>query len=137
LRSADPFAAPIICTEHFSDRAGDDLRTVLEGIRLARRIAATPPLAGFGAGEIEPGAHALSDDEIASAVRAKAQTVWHPVGTCRMGVDALSVVDAQLRVHGVDGLRVIDASVMPTNVRGHPNAAAIMIGEKGADLILR
>jgi choline dehydrogenase len=137
LRSADPFAAPLICTNHFSDRQGNDLRAVLEGIKLARRIAAARPLARFGAVEIEPGPHAVSDDEMAAAIRAKAQTVWHPVGTCRMGVDALSVVDPELRVHGVEGLRVIDASVMPTNVRGHPNAAAIMIGEKGADLILR
>jgi choline dehydrogenase len=92
--------------------------------------------APFNGAEIFPGPDATSDAALAASVRADGQTIWHPVGTCRMGMDAMSVVDATLRVRGVDGLRVVDASIMPTIPRGHPNAAVIMIAEKAADLLL-
>jgi choline dehydrogenase len=136
LRSADPLAPPIIHTDHFSDPEGVDMKTAVEGLKVLRRIAAAPPLAAISAGELFPGPGAVSDADLAAAVRTEGQTVWHPVGTCKMGVDPMSVVDPALRVHGVEGLRVVDASIMPTIVRGHTNAPAIMIGEKGADLIL-
>ena len=102
----------------------------------SRRKRVSSPLAPYHGGEIEPGAAATSDAEIAASVRATAQTIYHPVGTCKMGSDALGVVDATLRVRGIESLRVVDASIMPTHVRAHPYAAVIMIGEKAADLIL-
>jgi choline dehydrogenase len=86
--------------------------------------------------EHDPGVACASDGDIAAFVRAKGISVYHPVGTCRMGADADAVVDPELRVRGVSALRVVDASIMPTLVSGNTNAAAIMIGEKGADLIL-
>ncbi len=82
-----------------------------------------------------PGEGVQSDDELLDYIRAKSETLYHPVGTCKMGSDPLAVVDAQLRVHGVAGLRVADASIMPTLPRGHTHAAAVAIGEKAADLI--
>lgn len=135
LRSADPFEPPFIHTNHFSDSEGADLETAVAGLRVARRIVGTSPLADLAAGEIFPGPEAETDEALANAVRAAGQTIWHPVGTCRMGVDPKSVVDPSLRVHGVDGLRVVDASVMPTIVRGHTHAPTVMIAEKAADLI--
>ena len=136
LSSADPTAPPVIDTNHFSDPDGHDLRTVVEGLRLAREIAAHQPLAALTTGEIFPGPQAVTEEALGAAVRERGQTIYHPAGTCRMGVDAGSVVRPDLRVHGIQGLRVIDASVMPTLVRGHPQAAVLMIAEKGADLIL-
>ena len=100
----------------------------------------------FNGGEMAPGPGATSDADIAGAIRAEGQTIYHPIGTCRMGTnpmptdaigaDAMAVVDPTLRVHGLDGLRVIDASVMPTITRGHTHAPTVMIAEKGADLLL-
>ena len=109
---------------------------MVAGVKLVRKIAAAPPLAAIVACERDPGPACASDDEIAAFVRAKGISVYHPVGTCRMGADAEAVVDPQLRVRGVSSLRVVDASIMPTLVSGNTNAAAILIGEKGADLIL-
>jgi choline dehydrogenase len=136
LRSANPYDAPMIDLNLFSDPDGQDMHTIIDGIRIARRIAATPPLAALNGGELYPGETIATDAELAMCLRAESQTLWHPAGTCKMGNDALSVVDPSLRVHGVDGLRVIDASVMPTINRGHTHAPAVMIAEKGADLIL-
>jgi len=106
-------------------------------MRIARRILAAPSFAPFNGGEMLPGPNAISDADVAASVRADGQTIWHPVGTYRMGTDALSVVDSSLRVRGVDGLRVADASIMPTIPRGHTHAATVMIAEKAADLLLR
>jgi choline dehydrogenase len=136
LRSGDPSHAPVIHTNHFSDAEGDDMRTAVDGMRLARRVLSMRAFVPFNGAEIFPGPDATSDAALAASVRAAGQTIWHPVGTCRMGTDAMSVVDATLRVRGVDGLRVVDASIMPTITRGHANAAVIMIAEKAADLIL-
>ena len=134
LRSADPFQAPVIETNHLSDP--HDVATIVDGLRLARSIAAAPALARFAAGELIPGSDATTDDELAASVRAHGQTIYHPVGTCKMGTDTMSVVDPALRVHGLEHLRVVDASVMPTITRGHTQAPAVMIAEKAAAMIL-
>jgi choline dehydrogenase len=135
LRSSDPAAPPRIEPRYLSDPAGADLHTLVEGVRLLRRIAAAPALARYRGRAIAPGQEGESAAEIEGFIRATAQTIYHPVGTCRMGVEG-AVVDPALRVRGLEGLRVADASVLPTNVRGHTNAVAILVGEKAAELIL-
>jgi choline dehydrogenase len=101
-----------------------------------RRIFQAPAMARYIAEEIEPGAQCDNDDELLDFIRRRGSTTYHPVGTCRMGQDPKAVVDERLRVRGFTGLRVIDASIMPAVVSGNTNAATIMIGEKGADMIL-
>ena len=135
LRTSDPFAPPAIDPAFLSDQEGEDRRVLRAGFRLARRIVATEPFAPFRGEELAPGLAACSDDEIDRHVRRLTQTHYHPVGTCKMGVDASAVVDPKLRVHGIDALRVADASIMPTVPRANTNAATIMIGEKAATLI--
>jgi 4-pyridoxate dehydrogenase len=131
LASSDPAAAPRI-RQNFL--ATDKDRNVLrDGVRMVRAIAAEPALRPFIASEIAPGSDA--DADIDALVRATGITVHHPVGTCRMGTDALAVADPTLRVRGTEGLRVVDASVMPDLVGGNINAPVIMIAEKAADLI--
>jgi choline dehydrogenase len=116
--------------------SGDgDLQLLVGGVKLARQLAHASVFDPFRGAEVSPGPDAQSDGAIAEAIRATAETLYHPVGTCRMGGDPLAVVDASLRVHGVAGLRVVDASVMPTIVSGHTNAPTMMIAEKAADLI--
>ncbi len=135
LASADPAAKPAILGNHLTDQA--DVDALVSGVRIARELAATPPLAGAVGREIYPGPGVGDDDEaIAADVRRRLELLYHPVGTCRMGSDSDSVVDPELRVRGIDGLRVVDASVMPTITHGNTNAPTIMIAEKGADLIL-
>jgi len=112
-----------------------DLRALIQGVKLARRILQAKPFDAFRGEEVTPGAQVQSDEDIAEFIRAKAETIYHPVGTCKMGNDPMAVVDSHLRVHGVEGLRVVDASVMPNIVRGNTNAPTIMIAEKAADLI--
>ncbi len=136
LRSSDPFAAPLIEPRYLSDPAGADLRLMVDGVKLARRVMATPPLADYVGDPIAPAAGSETDAELAAFVRAQAETLYHPIGTCRMGTDAAAVVTPDLCVRGVERLRVADASIMPRIVRGHTNAPAIMIGEKASDLIL-
>jgi choline dehydrogenase len=135
LRSADPLDKPVIDPRYLTDADGHDLRVLRYGVRLARRIMASPALAKFVGRETKPGADSQTDAEIDQHIRQSGETLYHPVGTCRMGSDAEAVVDPELRVNGVDGLRVVDASVMPTIIRGHTNAPVIMIAEKAADLI--
>jgi choline dehydrogenase len=135
LRMSDPFAPPAIDSAFLSDEKGEDRRVLREGFRLSRGIVATTPFAAFRGEELAPGLAARSDDEIDEHVRRLTQTHYHPVGTCKMGIDSNAVVDPTLRVHGIDALRVADASIMPTIPRANTNAAAIMIGEKAADLI--
>jgi choline dehydrogenase len=132
LRSTDPHAAPMIDPNYLSDDR--DLSVLLYGLELARDLANTPEMREFNGGELAPGLNA-SPAELREFIRAQATTVWHPVGTCKMGQDSMAVVDAELKVHGITGLRVADASIMPTIVRGHTNAACIMIGEKLAAMI--
>lgn len=133
LASADPFAAPEIDPNYFD--ADRDIEVHLEGVRAAREIAATGPLEAHAVREIEPGADAESDAELKRAIREGAETVYHPVGTCKMGADDAAVVDDRLRVHGVEGLRVVDASVMPTLVGGNTNAPTYMIAERAAAML--
>jgi choline dehydrogenase len=135
LRSPNPAAAPVIRPGYLSDPEGEDLRVLLHGVQLSRHLCAQPPLAAYAGEELEPGPAARDDGAVAAAARGKAHGLYHPAGTCRMGADRLSVVDRTLRVHGVDGLRVADASIMPALVRGHTNAASIMIGERAAELV--
>ena len=109
----------------------DDLRVLLYGVRLARRLLETSALKPVVLEELLPGKEAQTDEELAAVVRAKAHTLYHPVGTCALG----TVVDADLRVRGVNGLRVADASVIPRAPRGHTNWPTVVIAEKAADLI--
>ncbi|MDT0576026.1 GMC family oxidoreductase N-terminal domain-containing protein [Croceicoccus sp. F390] len=126
---------PHIVHNYLTDE--DDRRLSLRAMRMARELVATPALSTMVEREAYPGAAAGTDDELLDYARRFGNTGYHPVGTCRMGSDENAVVDPQLRVRGVDGLRVIDASVMPRIVSGNTNAAAIMIGEKGADMIMQ
>jgi len=133
LASNDPAAAPLIHQNFLSSPR--DWQSLRAGFRVARNLAAQPSMAPFVGAEFFPGPICESDDEIDEHIRKTSITVHHPAGTCRMGVDAGSVVDPALRVRGVDGLRVVDASVMPDLTCGNINAAVIMIAEKASDLI--
>ena len=134
LRSADPAAPALIQPNYLQDEA--DCRTTVAGIRMVREVVGQPAFAAYRGAELAPGAAVQSDGELTAWLRANAMTTFHPVGTCRMGQDPMAVVDERLKVHGIDGLRVADASVMPVITSGNTNAAAIMIGEKAAELIL-
>jgi choline dehydrogenase len=135
LRSADPFDPPTIDPRYLTDAGGADVATLLHGLRLARRVLTKEPLASFVEEELAPGVEARTDEDLVAHVRALSQTLYHPVGTCRMGIDSLAVVDPLLRVRGLDGLRVVDASVMPSLPSGHTNWPTVMIAERAADLI--
>jgi choline dehydrogenase-like flavoprotein len=133
LASADPAAAPRIDPNFLAER--DDVDRLVRGFKAMRRVLEQPALAGHGARELQTSAAARSDAEIEAFLRAHADTIYHPVGTCRMGPGPLDVVDAELRVRGIEGLRVVDASIMPSIVSGNTNAPTIMIAEKAADMI--
>ncbi len=133
LKSPDPLAAPAIHPNYLATEL--DRQTLLAGLHLGRRIAAQPVLRQFIASEYMPGEQIQTDAELMDYARAFGATLFHPVGTCRMGRDALAVVNDRLEVHGLAGLLVADGSIMPTLVSGNTNAACIMIGEKGADLV--
>ncbi len=133
LASADPSAHPLIDPAYLSAPA--DLEVLLAAIDRTREIAAAPALAAYKGPEYWPGDEVQDRDTMVTRIRDWAETIYHPVGTCRMGADPASVVDPELRVRGVEGLRVIDASVMPTLVSGNTNAPTIMIAEKASDLI--
>jgi choline dehydrogenase len=124
-----------IHANYLSDAEGYDLSMLLECLRLSRELLAQPAFDPFRGVEIAPGAQVRSEAQMIDFIRRKAETIYHPVGTCRMGSDAASVVDPQLRVRGVDGLRVVDASVMPSLIGGNTNAPTVMIAERAADLI--
>lgn len=134
LRSADPHDLPAVQLNNFSDPA--DLATARRGIALARKIYRTKPQADITGREVVPGEHLRSEAELDDYIRNSAQVTQHPVGTCAMGRGSMSVVDPQLRVHGIAHLRVVDASIMPTVPGGNTNAPTIMIAEKAADMIL-
>jgi choline dehydrogenase len=131
LRSADPFAAPVIRANYLSVEA--DRQCFRNGIRIMREVFRQKAFDRMKAREFAPGPDVTSDSALDAYVAKSAGTVFHPVGTCRMGVDDQSVLDEQLRVRGVEGLRVADASVMPTLISGNTNAPTIMIAEKCAD----
>jgi choline dehydrogenase len=132
-RSADPATAPIITPNYLSDPG--DARVLAAGMRFTRNIFAAPAIAKHSVEETIPGPDSRSDEELTDYARNFGNTIYHPVGTCRMGQGPSAVVDERLRVHGVAGLRVIDASIMPTLTTGNTNAPTIMIGEKGAAMI--
>ncbi|MFZ9677172.1 MAG: GMC family oxidoreductase [Quisquiliibacterium sp.] len=134
LRSADPAQAPMIHYNYLSTE--NEQRTMVDGMKLLRKIVTTPPLSSYVIEERMPGPSVQSDKEWLDFILATGETVYHPTSTCRMGTDARSVVDERLRVRGLDGLRVIDASVMPAVVSGNTNAAVVAVAEKGADLVL-
>lgn len=133
LSSADPTAPPVIDPNYLAEP--EDLQVLIVGAKRAAEVFATEPLASEVGAPIRPESMPTDDAGWAQAIRAHAETLYHPVGTCAMGVGDDAVVDPELRVRGVEGLRVADASVMPTLNRGHTNAPAIMIGEKAAALI--
>jgi choline dehydrogenase len=133
LKSSDPLAAPIIQPNYLE--AEEDRRAMREGVKLARDVFAQEAFDPFRGPELMPGAHVTKDDQIDAWVRRTAETIYHPVGSAKMGTDADSVVDPQLRVHGIEGLRVVDASVMPALVSGNTNAPTIMIAEKVSDAV--
>jgi choline dehydrogenase len=135
IKSRDPAAAPAIHMRYLTSRF--DCDTVTDGMKLLRRIMARPAMRRYIAEERAPGEQCVSDAELLSYARDTATTVYHPTSTCRMGPDASAVVDERLRVRGFEHLRVVDASIMPTVVSGNTNAAAVMIGEKGSDMILQ
>ncbi|HEY8067865.1 MAG TPA: choline dehydrogenase [Burkholderiales bacterium] len=132
LASADPLAAPAIDPAFYAEP--EDLEAMLRAFKLSRRILDAPALAAVRGSDMFT-AGVRSDDDIRATLRARSDTIYHPVGTCRMGVDGMAVVDPQLRVRGVEGLRVVDASVMPDLIGGNTNAPTIMIAEKASDLI--
>lgn len=133
LASADPVAAPLIDPNFLAER--EDVDRMVRGFKLMRRILQQPALAGHRGNEMPASKGAQSDDQIEQFIRNFGDTIYHPVGSCRMGPGPKDVVDAQLRVHGVEGLRVVDASIMPSIVGGNTNAPTIMIAEKAADMI--
>ncbi len=136
LRSPDPLAAPAIDPDYFSDPDDVDLRTLVDGVHLSRRIAAQKALAPLRLREITPSADAVSDTEIAVFVRGHCQSIYHPTSTCRMGSDPLAVVDpATLKLHGIEALRVCDASVFPDLVASNICATVFMVAERGAAFI--
>ncbi len=133
-RSADPRVPPAIHPNYLATLT--DQQAIVAGMKLSRRLAASRALSPFVSEELDPGPAIRTDDELLTHARRTATTIYHPVGTCKMGIDPRAVVDPRLRVHGIDSLRVADASIMPTLVSGNTNAPTIMIGEKAAAMIL-
>lgn len=134
IASADPGTPPAITMNYLS--AAKDRRVLVAGLKRLREILRAPALAPYIAAEVEPGPEAVTDEDLLAHARARASTVYHPVSTCRMGPDTGAVVDERLRLRGMAGIRVADASIMPSLVSGNTNAAAIMIGEKAAAMVL-
>jgi choline dehydrogenase len=134
VRSPNPDDAPAIAPNYLA--TGDDRQVAVAGLRFTRRIMSAPALAPYQPEELKPGQAVTTDEALLHAARDLGTTIFHPVGTCRMGRDPGAVVDDRLRVHGIAGLRVIDASVMPTITSGNTNAPTVMIAEKGAEFVL-
>jgi choline dehydrogenase len=133
IRSPDPAAPTAIQPNYLATQGDRD--TMAAGMRLLRRVFQSPAMQKLVDGEYLPGPDAQTDEAILAHVRATGGTTYHPTSTCTMGTHPTAVVDPELRVRGVERLRVIDASVMPTVISGNTNAATIMIGEKGAELV--
>jgi choline dehydrogenase-like flavoprotein len=133
LDGKDPMTPPLVDPNFLGER--DDMDRMVRGFHIMRKILSQPALAGHGGRESGASARAQTDLQIEHFIRDHADTIYHPVGSCRMGNSPLDVVDAQLRVHGMQGLRVVDASIMPRVVGGNTNAPVIMIAEKAADMI--
>ena len=135
MASADPLDEPVIKANYLS--VPSDLDALVSGVKVARRIFDTESFRSILGEEFEASRDAKTDDELEDFVRQHAETIYHPVGTCKMGHDDMAVVDASLRVRGLEALRVVDASVMPTLIGGNTNAPTIMIAEKASDMILQ
>jgi choline dehydrogenase len=135
IKSSDPGVPPAIQPRYLSARS--DCDTVVAGMKTMRRIMSEPAMRRYIAEERSPGEHCVRDADLLAFARDTGTTVYHPTSTCRMGPGPAAVVDERLRVRGFERLRVIDASIMPTVVSGNTNAAAVMIGEKGADMVLQ
>ena len=133
ITSSSPEQAPEIRLNYLSTE--EDRKVAVEGLRFTRRIMSADALSPFAPEELKPGPDIQSEEDLATAAGDLGTTIFHPVGTCKMGSDPMAVVDDRLRVHGVKGLRVIDASIMPTIPSGNTNAPTVMIAEKGADFI--
>ena len=133
IKSADPLAAPVIQPNYLE--AKEDRRALREGVKLTREVFAQEAFDPYRGPELMPGAHVQKDEQIDAFIRKTAETIYHPVGTAKMGKGADAVVDPQLKVYGAEGLRVVDASVMPALVSGNTNAPTIMIAEKASDMI--
>ena len=131
---ADPFEAPEMQPNYLSTDL--DRRTAVAGIKAARAIAASAAMRPYVKREVKPGPQDATDDALLEFCRNNGATIFHPTGTCRMGIDPLAVVDPRLRVNGVTNLRVVDCSVMPTLVSGNTNAPAVMMAEKAAAMII-
>ena len=134
LKSPDPMDDPLIQPNYLSDP--EDMGTMIAAFKAGRRILEAPAMSVHSKYEVHPGKSVQTDDEIAAFIRESAETIYHPVGTCRMGADKDSVVDPELKVRGVSGLRVVDASIMPSLVAGNTNAPTMVIAENAAEIIL-
>jgi choline dehydrogenase-like flavoprotein len=139
LTSADPSVKPALDFRYFTDEEDYDARTLVDGIRIAREIARTQPLASWLKREVCPGPEVTGDEELSEYARKAAHTVYHPAGTCRIGAfdDSMAVVGPDLRVHGLRGVRIADASVFPSIPAVNPMIGVFMVGEKCADLLIR
>ena len=133
LKSANPADPPAMLPNYLATET--DRRTIVDGLKIGRRILATSPMRHYVSEEYQPGASVTTDEQLLLHARNTGSTVFHPTSTCKMGLDAMAVVDPELRVYGIEGLRVVDASIMPTVISGNTNAATIMIGEKAADMV--
>lgn len=134
ITSNDPLDRPVIDPRYFSEP--EDMRLMVEIIKRTREIVTMPAFDGVRGAEVSPDSGVESDQDIIAAIRAISSTSFHPVGSCKMGVDDMAVVDPELKVHGLQGLRIADASIMPTMNTGHPNVPTIMIAEKAVDMLL-
>lgn len=133
LKSADPTVAPAIRFNYLQTE--QDRRDAIDAVHITRRVMSMPAFDPYRGEELTPGPNVKTDEEILAWIQANAESEYHPASSCTMGLGDMSVVDPELRVHGVENLRVVDASIMPTVVSGNTNAATIMIGEKAADII--
>jgi choline dehydrogenase len=133
LKSANPADPPAMLPNYLATET--DRRAIVDGLKIGRRILATSPMGRYVSEEYQPGPSVTTDEQLLLHARNTGNTVFHPTSTCKMGVDAMAVVDPELRVYGIEGLRVVDASIMPTVISGNTNAATIMIGEKAADMV--
>jgi choline dehydrogenase-like flavoprotein len=134
LANRDPLSAPVIDPRYLS--APGDLEVLRDGVKLCRKLFHTKAFSAAFGGDDLPGADVLTDEQLDADIRQRAETIYHPVGTCRMGEDDTAVVDSRLRVQGIAGLRVADASIMPLLISGNTNAPSMMIGERAAGYIL-
>lgn len=137
LSSRDYDAKPVIDFNFFSDPEGKDQQTLVNGLKVLRSILAAPAFDDYRVEEMHPGIASMTDEQLFTKAKERLGTVYHPVGTCKMGTDDMAVVNPQLQVHGIENLRVIDASVMPTLISGNTNAPTIALAEKAADILLQ